>query len=488
MGTTADKLNKVLQTKEAIRTAINNKGGTLTETDKFSDYATAIDNIQSGGSGGDNPLQSLLDRTKTARYLFAGYVNNDPTPYYYMNDSELEKFISSINLISCTNMAGMFSFCKNITTVPQLYTSKVITLGSMFQSCEKLTTIPKLDTSSCKNMSYMFYSCYKLKTIDITHMNITSTSGTSSFANACYSLTKLIIRNMDEIPSLSQDAFSNCYHFYGTKDNTYNPEGLKDGRIYVPGNKIEELKVATNWSVFADIFMAVDFIDGGYISKLYIDNNKLKLNTPRKALIYLNEFTNTPTVDITVSNESIAQINNINITTEKITFDINALGVDGNAIISVNISGDYNKTLTTEVSYTTPMQYTVEKIDGATYGFELNTNEYYESTNKGKGNSYSLCKLVFNATEKNNILKLECISSGETGFDFGILSNIDTTLELSNATDSTNVYKSFIHQSSINPVIITYPEATVGEHFIYIKYKKDFSGNRDNDSLQFKVI
>lgn len=486
MGTTADKLNKVLQTKEAIRTAINNKGGTLTETDKFSDYATAINNIQSGS--GDNPLQSLLDRTKSARYLFAGYVNNDPTPYYYMNDSELEKFISSINLISCTNMAGMFSFCKNLTTIPQLYTSKVTTLGSMFQSCEKLTTIPQLDTSSCKNMAYMFYGCYKLKTIDITHMNTTSTNGTSSFASSCYSLTKLIIRNMDVIPTLSQDAFSNCYHFYGTTNSTYNPEGLKDGRIYVPGNKIEELKVATNWSVFADIIIAVDFADGEHISKLYINNNKLKLNTPRKAIIYLNEFTNTPTVDITVSNESIAQINNINITTEKITFDINALGTEGNATITVNISGDYNKTLTTEVYYTTPMQYTVEQISEATYGFTLNSNEYYESTNKGKSNSYSLCKLVFVATEKNNTLKLECINSGEDPFDFGILSNIDTTLTLSNNIDTTNVYKSFKGQSSTTPVVITYPVATVGEHFIYIKYRKDSSGDRDNDSLQFRVI
>ena len=49
MGTTADKLNKILQTKEAIRTAINNKGGTLTTTDTFASYPTAIDNLPSGG-------------------------------------------------------------------------------------------------------------------------------------------------------------------------------------------------------------------------------------------------------------------------------------------------------------------------------------------------------------------------------------------------------------------------------------------------------
>ena len=64
MGTTADKLNKVLETKEAIRTAINNKGGTLTETDTFASYATAIDNIQSGST--NEPITITQNGTYTA--------------------------------------------------------------------------------------------------------------------------------------------------------------------------------------------------------------------------------------------------------------------------------------------------------------------------------------------------------------------------------------------------------------------------------------
>ena len=77
MGTTADKLNKVLQTKEAIRTAINNKGGTLTETDKFSDYATAIDNIQSGGGEEKSIYVDFLDGDGTL--LKREYLNEGGT-------------------------------------------------------------------------------------------------------------------------------------------------------------------------------------------------------------------------------------------------------------------------------------------------------------------------------------------------------------------------------------------------------------------------
>ena len=43
---TADKLNKLLETKEAIKQAIIDKGGTV--GDVFADYPTAIQNIQSG--------------------------------------------------------------------------------------------------------------------------------------------------------------------------------------------------------------------------------------------------------------------------------------------------------------------------------------------------------------------------------------------------------------------------------------------------------
>lgn len=81
-----------------------------------------------------------------------------------------------------------------------------------------------------------------LKTIDMKNF----TDNNAGFASNCYSLTKLIIRNMNKIPTLSSNAFNNCYHFKGTVNANYNPDGLKDGAIYVPDDKVEELKAATN--------------------------------------------------------------------------------------------------------------------------------------------------------------------------------------------------------------------------------------------------
>ena len=149
----------------------------------------------------------------------------------------------------------MFQNCSNLTTIPQLNTSKVTNMSYMFQNCSNLTTIPQLDTSKVTNMHSIFDGCSKLTTIDITNMKITNTSNSNSFAYNCKSLTKLIIRNMPTIPAISSSAFTGCYHFTGTTDATYNPQGLKDGRIYVPDDKVDALKTATNWSTYADIIV-----------------------------------------------------------------------------------------------------------------------------------------------------------------------------------------------------------------------------------------
>ena len=289
MGTTAQKLNKILETKEAIRTAINNKGGTLTTTDTFASYPSAIDNLPSGGG---NTLKTLLDATKSTNSLFSSYSGtsvNDLISYsdtsnvtdmgsmFYqctslttipqLNTSNVTnmksifsscsklKTIPQLDTSKVSNMSGMFHQCNMLTSLPQLATNLVTDMNNMFNQCSKLKTIPQLDTSKVSNMSGMFYQCYMLETIDITHMNITATYRSDSFANNCFSLTKLIIRNIDTIPSINSNAFTNCYHFTGTTNATYNPQGLKDGRIYVPDDKVDALKTATNWSTYADIIV-----------------------------------------------------------------------------------------------------------------------------------------------------------------------------------------------------------------------------------------
>ena len=246
MGTTADKLNKVLQTKEAIRTAINNKGGTLTESDTFASYPTAIENIQSGGKeeetksititengtttvlptsgkvlskvdivanvqsgGGVNPLQSLLDRTKSAKYLFTGVSENysNYTQFYNMIDSELEAFMSGVDTSNVTNMRAMFLYCKSLTSIPQFNTSACTDMGSMFSGCTNLTTIPQLDTSKVTNMRSMFTSCYYLTIIP--EMDTSKVTNMNSMFSYCENLTTIPQLNTSNVTNMSS-MFRNC--------------------------------------------------------------------------------------------------------------------------------------------------------------------------------------------------------------------------------------------------------------------------------------
>ena len=206
-----------------------------------------------------NSLKKLLDTTKSTYSLFSGYNGTSVNDLISYSDTEnvtdaRDMFYHCLNLQSIpllntskvTRVDSMFNYCTKLQTISQLNTSNVTNFSGMFTLCFNLQSIPQLDTSNGTDMSYMFERCYKLSTIDITHMKITSTSDSSVMCSNCHSLTKFIIRNMDTIPALDSGAFSNCYHFTGTTNATYNPEGLKDGKIYVPDAMVNQLKQATN--------------------------------------------------------------------------------------------------------------------------------------------------------------------------------------------------------------------------------------------------
>lgn len=159
-------------------------------------------------------------------------------------------------------------------------------------------------------------------------------------------------------------------------------------------------------------------------------------------------------------------------------------GEQGSAIIidgpNVTMSGE------TSISVKTPIfEYQVVPVEGATYGFALNDSGYYESQNKGKANSYAMCKVVFNSNYYK-VVRLLCINYAQKGYDFGLISNVDTMLSMDNVEDSDGVFKSFVstNSSGTNTLSITIP---AGEHFICIKFIKNGSTNSNNDSLQFMV-
>ena len=76
--------------------------------------------------------------------------------------SSFSKVPEWVDFEGVTDMNKMFYFCGNLSTIPEIDSSKVTDMTSMFDFCKSLTTIPLIDTSSVTSMGSMLYRCYKL--------------------------------------------------------------------------------------------------------------------------------------------------------------------------------------------------------------------------------------------------------------------------------------------------------------------------------------
>ena len=157
--------------------------------------------------------------------------------------------LKSVNLpnVTSTYLSYTFNNCRELETVniPQVkYLST-----SAFSGCDKLKKIILQNVQSVDEFSLGY--CNELSVVCLP--NLRSINSSYSFYKD-YSLTHLIITQEDTICTLSSSStFSNgCYHFTGTKYDPYNPNGDKDGYIYVPDSLVEQYKSATNWSKWAD--------------------------------------------------------------------------------------------------------------------------------------------------------------------------------------------------------------------------------------------
>ena len=89
---------------------------------------------------------------------------------------------------------------------------------------------------------------YNLKIIDITLEKYLSWQFEENGFIYNTTLTTLIIRCSEVVNYISLEG---CYHFNGTQNDAYNPNGDKDGYIYVPDDLVESYKTTTGWSTYA---------------------------------------------------------------------------------------------------------------------------------------------------------------------------------------------------------------------------------------------
>lgn len=245
-------------------------------------------------SGAAAPVIEALEITENGTYTAPagvdGYspitVNVETSSGASFEDGIINRSISGAYINDRITSVGQFAFrgCTKITSLSFPNVKSVgsngiygcSALGSIdlplctsigenaFNACGALPSIvlPSLTSGG----SYMFRYCYLLKTVDLAVLkNIVS-----SMFGDCRRLTAVILRSETMCTLAATSAFSNCYHFYGTTNSTYNPNGDQDGYIYVPSALVEEYKAATNWSTLATQFRALEdyTVDGTITGEL----------------------------------------------------------------------------------------------------------------------------------------------------------------------------------------------------------------------------
>lgn len=147
---------------------------------------------------------------------------------------------------------SVFHGCSNLKSldVPNCTTFGNSTIAETAIETIKLPMLENLGTRPFVGSNNSGVKC-NLKTVYIPNAK---RSASGAFYRAS-SLTAIIITQTEQVCTLPEavpTAFKYAYHYLGDVDTTNNPEGLKDGYIYVDESMVDAYKSATNWSVLAD--------------------------------------------------------------------------------------------------------------------------------------------------------------------------------------------------------------------------------------------
>ena len=169
--TTADRLQKIIDTKTALKTALNSKGCNITDSTPFAEYATQAANIETGITP-----TGTIDITTNGTVDVTNYATANVNVVSDYNVKMLDTNLASNGLYNIAAfitklpdtisvVAGdrnhLFEGMKRLYKLPAIINDSQITSAQYFaNSCENLGVVPDYNMSQCTSFYYAFSGIY----------------------------------------------------------------------------------------------------------------------------------------------------------------------------------------------------------------------------------------------------------------------------------------------------------------------------------------
>ena len=142
-------------------------------------------------------------------------------------------FGSGFNTANVTDMAAMFYYCTNLTSLNLscFNTSNVTNMGSMFEGCHNLASldVSNFNTSNVTSMDNMFASCESLTTLDLSNFNTSNVASMGGMFSICVRLTSLDVSNFitSNVTNMG-GMFVNCVSLTSLDVSNFNTTNVRD--------------------------------------------------------------------------------------------------------------------------------------------------------------------------------------------------------------------------------------------------------------------
>lgn len=244
----SDELNRIIQAKATIKTALENKGLTIGDSSKLDEYPAEINKIDT------STLLKLIDRSITKITIPSGITSigsNTFNQCLNLKDVSINSNITSIG-------SNAFSNCDALVQI-NIPSSVTSIETEAFSGNDRLYAVDFLGTPSITKLKLgTFYNCPQLTYIEIPE-SVTELEA-NVFQN-CTSLTTIKIPS--GVTKIGNSAFSGCsamMHFVcmattppTISSNTFSSYHYSNVKLHVPASSVSAYQNASNWSNFTSI-------------------------------------------------------------------------------------------------------------------------------------------------------------------------------------------------------------------------------------------